>query len=248
MPNKSIFAAQESKSSGINLASVLLISVLSFGGYFLYSRNKTQTTANEEAQKLLDKPTQWASRINYFLGNMIQMPNVPELVAIAREITDWPGVVIAYKNLYNSNIEEDIKTKLQIFGGYQDFLTALSKRGLPGTNTGNILVEPKKTVVQKGQKLLLDNSKYPVTYFRDWREYPVKPLASVPIGKLDPKKKSVTFLQALDATYAGSTVKVSLYQISLSNGQVVWVNRDKNIVKKTGTAGLIGTEKYLEVA
>lgn len=230
----------EKKSGGSNLIGLGLLAAASIGGYFLVSKSIKEGNAQDEAQKLVtDTPTKQASLINLFLGSMIQRPNTTELVAIARTITDWPAVVKAYSNLYKGeNLEAAIREKLQLWGGYTDFINALSKKGLPGTTTDNIVVAPKTTGNKKGDKILLDDSVYAVDYYKNWQDYPVKKLATVPKGKVDPTKRTVTFLQAYEAAYAGSTVKTTLYQVSLSNGLVVWVNRDRNIMKKAPVKGL----------
>ncbi|MCF8255528.1 MAG: hypothetical protein K9H61_02280 [Bacteroidia bacterium] len=229
-------------SSGPNLATIILGGATLIGGYFLVNKSITDGKAQDEATKLVsDTPTKQASLINLFLGSLIQRPNTTELVALARSITDWPAVVKAYANLYKGeNVEVAIREKLQLWGGYTDFLTALSKKGLPGTTTDNIVVQPKVTGNVKGDKLLLDDSKYDVEYYKNWQDYPVKKLATVPKGKVDPAKRTVTFQQAYEASYAGSSVKASLYQIALSNGLLVWVNRDRNIMKKAAVKGLAG--------
>lgn len=230
----------EKKSGNANLLGLGLLAIAGVGGYFMVNKSIKAGNAQDEAQKLVsDTPTKQASLLNLYLGSMIQRPNITELVKIARSITDWPAVVLAYSNLYKGeNLEAAIREKLQFWGGYSDFISALSKKGLPGTTTDNIQVIPKVTGNKKGDKILLDDTTYPVEYYKNWQDYPIKKLAVVPKGKVDPTKRSVTFLQALEASYAGSTVKTTLYQVSLSNGLVVWVNRDRNIMKKAQVKGM----------
>lgn len=228
------------KKSSSNLLGLGLLAITALGSYFVFGKSIKEGNAQDEAQKLVsDTPTKQASLINLFLGSILQRPNTTELVAIARTITDWPAVVKAYANLYKGeNLEEAIREKLQYWGGYTDFINALSKKGLPGTTTDNVVVAPKTTGNKKGDKILLDDTVYAVDYYKNWQDYPVKKLATVPKGKVDPAKRTVTFIQAYEAAYAGSSVKTTLYQVSLSNGLVVWVNRDRNIMKKAPFKGL----------
>ncbi len=236
-------------SSGLGIA--LLITMLAGGGFYFWKKQRDDQ-AKDEAKKLLDEPTQQASLINSNLGAWYQKPNLPAILQVARQIKDWPAVVTAYNLLYKgANIEEDVKNAFSKHGNYQDFLTALSKKGLPENQTGTVVVKPAVTATKKGDKLILDNSKFPVIYYRDWKEYPAKPLSTIPVGKLDPKKATVTFLAKLEAAYAGSTVKANLYQVQLIGGTIVWVNGDRNIRKRTGAAGIYGFSGYtqrLEVA
>lgn len=238
------------KTGTSGLAIALLLSLVAGGGFYYFKRKK-DSDAQDAAKQLLDEPTRQASLISSNLGAWYQSPNLPAILEVARQIKDWPAVVTAYSLLYRgANIEEDVKSAFSKHGNYQDFITALSKKGLPGNNSGSVVVKPAVTATKKGDKLILDNSKFPVVYYKTWQEYPGKPLSTIPVGRLDPKKAAVTFLAKLEAAYAGSSVKANLYQIQLSAGTVVWVNGDRNIRKRAGTAGVYGMGfiQRLEVA
>lgn len=229
---------QQPSNSGNSILTIGIFSILSIGGYLFYT-NWKKGKSEEESKKLVeDEPTRQAAAIKNYLGSWYQIPNVTELVNIARQIKDWPAVVAAYSKLYNSSIEEDVRSSLQKFGGYNDFIAALQKKGLPGTNTDNLTVKSKETGLKKGDTILLDDSKYDVVYYKDYKDYPVKKLATVPKGKVDPKKRAVKFVQALEANYSGTGVNTSLYQVTLANGMNVWINRDRNVLKKATVKGL----------
>jgi hypothetical protein len=221
-------------NSGLNLTTLALLAASAVAGVFLWNKSKASNNAEDESKNIVDnEATRIAAQIKFYLGNLIQRPNVEEIIKLARAIKDWPAVVTAYSRLYaGENLEATIRKSFQIWGGYQEFLTALSKKGLPGTSTDNIVVKPAQPH-KKGDKILIDDSAFDVVYFKDWKDYPTKPLATVTKGRFIPSAKTVTFIQALEAQYAGSTVKTLLYQIQLGSGLQVWVNRNRNIAKTT---------------
>jgi hypothetical protein len=225
----------QDKNNGLNMTTVLLLA-LTVGGGFLLFRNSIKAKNAEEQQKFLvdDEPTRIASQIKYFMGGFLQRPNVDAIISLARTIKDWPAVVSAYSRLYGGeNLEETIRTSLQKWGGYQEFLLAISKKGLPGSNTDNLVAQPKDVTLKKGDRIIIDDSTWDVVYYKNWQDYPTKELVRIPKGRFNPAAKTVTFLQAYEAQYAGSAVKTLLYQIQLSNGSIVWVNRNRNIMKRT---------------
>lgn len=241
---------QKNNNNSPSLVPYVGLGGLALVAFFMFKNAwANQNAQNQSGQIVEDLATQQASLFRKYIGTWYQGENEQAIVELAKEVKNWPAVVKAYATLYKGeNLENDIRKALDD-SQYKAFLANLQAQGRNTTGSGGGYIKPIEVTVKKGQILLLDDSLYAVTYYKNVQDYPSKPLVTVPKGKLDPKKASVVFQQAYEMQYAGGgAVKVLLYQVKLSTGLIVWVNREKNIKKKATVKGLTGYNNHLPIS
>jgi hypothetical protein len=195
----------------------------------LVSKANAQNTAGALSD---DVYAQWASSLKNLIEGYTSDADIENMITIAGQITDWKKVVDAYAKLTGGkNLESDASGAMGP-DQYTRFLRALQVKGRQTSTSGNVAVQNKNPRYVPGTtKVLIDSSKEPVQFFKNTTDYPAKPYVTLPKGSnMDPK--GYTYWGEVTANYVGSSVTVTLYQISLSNGTKVWINRDR-FIKKT---------------
>jgi len=228
----------ERSRGGMSIGEAIFgISIL-FGFTWFISNKISSANSQQTAEELnTDDCAKAASQIKFQLGKWYNRANTDAILAIAKTIKDWPGVVKAYAALYNGdNIETDLRSAFNSSGGpngYQTFLNNLAYKGQPQNNSGTGVTKSIQiaTLTPNVSKVFLDSSRYAVKLYRNLTDYPSTPYIIYPKGTQMNAGGNV-YVQAQNFNYVGSAINVPMYQIKLINGTLVWVNANINIIKK----------------
>jgi hypothetical protein len=228
----------ERSRGGMSLGEAIFgLGILAGFGWWITGKISSANSQQTAAELNTDDNAKAASQIKFQLGKWYNRANTDAILAIAKTIKDWPGVVKAYAALYNGdNIETDLRSAFNSSGGpngYQTFLNNLAYKGLPQNNSGSGVFKPVSipNLTPNVTKLFLDSSRFPVKLYRNFNDYPTIPYIIYPKGTQMNASGNV-FVQAQEFSYINSTIKLPLYQIKLLSGTLVWVNANINIIKK----------------
>jgi hypothetical protein len=227
----------ERSRGGMSIGEAIFgISIL-FGFTWFIGNKISSANSQQTAEELnTDENAKLASQIKFQIGKWYNLANTDAILAIAKTIKDWPGVVKAYAALYNGdNIETDLRSAFNSSGGpngYQTFLNNLAYKGQPQNNNGSGVTKAIQiaTLTPNVSKVFLDSSRYAVKLYRNLTDYPVTPYIIYPKGTQMNAEGNV-YVQAQNFNYVGSPINVPIYQIKLINGTLVWVNGYTNIKK-----------------
>lgn len=227
----------DNRRGGMSIAQAILTMGIIAGGIWWISGIISKSNSQQAAAELsTDGNANLASQIHFQIGKWYQSSNTDAILAIAKQIKDWPGVVRAYAALYQGdNVEAALQSAFSNKGGadgYKKFLDNLAYKGQPQNKSGTGVTKPIVTALTPNvSRVLLDSSRYQVQLFRNISDYPGTPYIIYPIGTVMNAAGNI-FIQAQEFNYVGSTIKTTLYQIKLLNGTLVWINRDRNIIHK----------------
>ncbi len=104
----------------MNTTSKLILGIVGVGAvgtasYFIANAVKNAKKNKESGKLLSDNNTQLATQIyNAFNPNFLRHGGTDEeaLYTIAEKISDWEKISLAYKNLFNRNLTEDLQDEL----------------------------------------------------------------------------------------------------------------------------------------
>lgn len=257
MAKRTIIEEQSSGIAGKTIGSALFGLGLAVGGFFVISNAIKNSRQNSASQSLQTDPNAQIATTIYNLLKQYgfldwfyakdRVGIVEPILAVARSIKDWAAVQKRYRDLYNEDLTALLNNAL-LPADYTRFLNALRVQGNPTNNTGTgiqVPLTPPSNLTPGRTRIFLtsQNGKYPVKFYKNAADYPTKPYITFP-ANANFNNNGFIFHSAVEHRYqSGSgTVTATLYQIELSNGTRVWVNRLLNVLRANNPInGIIGT-------
>jgi hypothetical protein len=223
--------AQQPKESFSMGKAVLILGVVGgaiAAGVYLYKKAQSD---GESAKLAASLETQQATMINSILKNSllsfiyIPQADADRLIALAKQIKNWPVVQSSYSTLFGDNLAEYLSAKLTPIN-WQAFLNNLAVKGQPQNSSGSTIVTPSiptaAGLVVNDSVFLNWTGKASINVYTSSTEYPQKPIVLNKPASISTAAWG-KIIRIDNVKYVGSTVAMPLAQIQLAAGNKLWV-------------------------
>jgi hypothetical protein len=220
------------------MGATLLLGLGGLGAVYYYFSGRA--AANAQGGQTQDNVfSQWASAFKNLIDGYTSNDEVLEMIKLANQVTDFAKVSSAYNLLTNGgNLESDISSNLTP-GQYQEFITALNKKGLPSNPKNIVTVNPVSTTTKVGDKLLINNASKNVGLYINYDDYGTGKI-NLLIGK-GLNAAPVTVLQIIGKKYADARppFTINVYKVGVGAAQKPYYISSADILKKVSGIGSV---------